>query len=317
MEYREIGRSGLRVSVLGLGTMNFGADWHGIGAIDERTARTLVDMAADAGVNIIDTADIYGRGAAEELLGKVLKGRRDKFVVATKVLGEMRPGDPSSGGLSARHIREGLDESLRRLGTDYVDLYMPHDTDPRVPTEEWLEAFGAAVRAGKVRALGCSNFEGREWRDCLAWAARKKRPRFEFNEIQLSLAAPWAEEDLAGLCREEGLSVLAWSPLGGGLLSGKYREGARRPAGRRERAGTAFPPLPEGKVLGLLPLLEKVAALEGLTPAQAAVGWVISKPWVAAAVVGARTPEQLSETLKARPLAPKSVALLDRAAALY
>ena len=311
---RLIGRSGIEVSVLGLGTMNFGSDWHGSGLVDEEGARALLDVAAAAGVNLIDTADIYGYGAAETLLGRLLKGRRADWVLATKVRAHMTPGDPASGGLSARHIAEGLDASLKRLRTDHVDLFMPHYPDPDVPLEESLEAFAKANRQGKARALGCSNFPPVDLARSLAWAAGK-RPRFEFDQVQFSLAAPWAERELAPLCAEEGVSVLAWSPLGGGLLSGKYM-GPSRPSGRRQDPGKAYPPLPEAGLGPVLELLKRVAVLEGVSMAQAALGWVLGKPWVASAVVGARTPEQLREILAARPLSTKAQTLLDRAAAV-
>ncbi|MBI5597546.1 MAG: aldo/keto reductase [Elusimicrobia bacterium] len=314
MEKRPLGRSGLKVSALSLGTMNWGSDWHGTGQVDEKAARDILAEAREAGVNLIDTADIYGYGAAETLLGRMLKKDRGDWLVATKVRAHMRPGDPASGGLSARHIAEGLDASLKRLGTDHVDLYMPHYGDPEVPLEESLEAFAKAHKQGKVRALGCSNFPPAEWRAALSWAGKKK-PRFEFNQVQLSLAFPYPQADHAGLCAEAGTSLLAWSPLGGGFLSGKYRSAAR-PAGRRQDPEKAFPVLPEARLAGLVELLGKVAALEGLSMAQAALGWVIGKPGVASAVVGARTPEQLREALKARPLSARSQALLDRASVL-
>ncbi|MBI2361882.1 MAG: aldo/keto reductase [Elusimicrobia bacterium] len=314
MERRPLGRSGLKVSALALGTMNWGSDWHGTGLVDEDTARAILSEARDAGVNLIDTADIYGYGAAEALLGRLLKKGRGDWLIATKVRAHMRPGDPASGGLSARHIAEGLDESLKRLGTDHVDLYMPHYGDPEVPLEESLEAFAKAHKQGKVRALGCSNFAPEQWRAALAWSG-KKRPRFEFNQVQLSLAFPYPEADHAGLCAEAGTSLLAWSPLGGGFLSGKYRDAARA-EGRRKDPEKAFPVLPEARLAGLIELLGKVAALEGLTMAQAALGWVLGKPCLASAVVGARTPGQLREALKSRPLSVRSQTLLDRASAV-
>lgn len=317
MELRPLGRSPLKVSALALGTMNFGSDWHGVGAVDEKTARDLVDLALEAGVTLIDTADIYGRGASEEMLGKILRGRRSQVLLATKVLGRMDPSDPSSGGLSRRHILEGLEASLRRLKTDWVDLYMPHGWDPAVPLEESLEAFDRAVTAGKVRVLGCSNFSGWELRQALAAAARNGWSPFQFDQVQYSAAARFIEEDLVPVCVDRRVSVLAWSPLGGGLLSGKYAAAsAARPAGRRRDPAKAFPQLPEARLEGLVALLDKVAALEGLTCAQAALGYVLAKPWVASAVVGARSPAQLRETLAARPLLPRSVALIDRAGEL-
>lgn len=295
--------------------MNFGSDWHGAGLVDQKTAASLLDLALERGVNLIDTADIYGRGAAETLLGKIIGKRRPKIFLATKVLGEMRPGDASSGGLSARHIEEGLHDSLRRLKTDYVDLYMPHDSDPNVPLEESLEAFHRLVKSGKVRVLGVSNMPGREvqeWLD-LAEARRWRAP--QFNQVQYSLACRFIEEDLIPMCEGGSMSVLAWSPLGGGFLTGKYSSG-KRPLGRRREQALAFPPLAEDRLGGLIEVLKRVAVLEGVTPAQAALGWVMGRPGVASAVVGARSLLQLSETLASRPLSSKSSAFLEKASSL-
>lgn len=297
---------------MALGTMNFGSDWHGTGLVDEAGARALLDVAEEAGVDHLDTADIYGYGASEALLGKLLEGRRGRWVLATKVRAHMTPGDPASGGLSARHITEGLDASLRRLKTDYVDLYMPHYPDEQVPLAETLEAFEKALRQGKVRALGCSNFPPAALESALAWSSGG-RPRFEFNQVQLSLAAPFALADFARLCQTEGVSLTAWSPLGGGLLTGKYR-GAARPSGRRKDPEKAFPSLSEARLAPLLTLLEKVAVLEGVTMTQAALGWLLGKPAVASVIVGSRRPDQLREALASRPLGLKSQDLLDRAA---
>lgn len=311
MERRRLGRSKVEASAFALGTMNFGSDWHGSGLVDEKGARLLLDAAEEAGVDHIDTADIYGYGAAETLLGKLLKGRRDKWVIGTKVRAHMVEGDPASGGLGAKHIAEGLDASLKRLKTDYVDLFMPHYGDADVPLEESLAAFEKAVRQGKVRTLGCSNFAPAEWGAALSWAGAK-RPRFEFNQVQLSLAAPWALADFASLCERENVSLTAWSPLGGGFLTGKYR-GAKRPDGRRKDPEKAFPPLGEPRLEPMLTLLEKVAEFEGVTMTQAALGWLLGKTAVAGIVVGSRRPEQLREALASRRLSPKAQALLDRA----
>ena len=314
MERRRLGRSKVEASAFALGTMNFGSDWHGSGLVDEKGARALLDVAEEMGVDHIDTADIYGYGAAETLLGKLLKGRRDKWVLATKVRAHMTPGDPASGGLGAKHVAEGLDASLKRLKTDYVDLFMPHYPDPGVPLEESLAAFEKAVRQGKVRALGCSNFAPSAWEAALAWPG-PKRPRFEFNQVQLSLAAPAALAEFASLCERENVSLTAWSPLGGGLLTGKYR-GAARPDGRRKDPEKAFPPLGEARLAPMLTLLEKVAELEGVTMTQAALGWLLGKTAVAGVVVGSRRPEQLREALASRRLSPRSQALLDRASSV-
>lgn len=314
MELRPLGRSGLKVSALALGTMNFGSDWHGVGAADEKTARSLVDMALDAGVNLIDTADIYGRGAAETLLGKILRGRRNRALIATKVLGRMKPGDPSSGGLSRKHIKQAAEASLRRLKTDRLDLYMPHGFDPEVPWEESLEAFGRLVEDGKVRAFGCSNFSGPN----LAAALGLPGPDVNFNQVQYSLASRFIENDLVPVCASNDVSILAWSPLGGGLMTGKYPADLSkpRPLGRRRIPGRAFPELPEGRLSGALAVLSRIAKMESLTPAQTALGWVLGRPCVASAVVGARTPEQLKENLGARALSARSMAFLETASNL-
>jgi aryl-alcohol dehydrogenase-like predicted oxidoreductase len=297
-----LGRSGLKASALSLGTMNFGADWHGVGAIDDRTASSLIDLALERGVNLIDTADIYGRGAAEEMLGRLLKKRRGRFLLATKVLGRMDPADDSTGGLSARWIKKALDASLKRLKTDHVDLYMPHGWDPGVPLEESLGALEAAVKAGKVRVLGCSNFSGEQ----LASA----RGRFAFDQVQYSLAARFPESDLVPVAERDGVSLVSWSPLAGGLLSGKYA--AAGASGRRASAD-AFPYVEPRRGEALVKVLRAVSALEGTTCAQAALGWILGKPFVASATVGARTAAQLSELLDAKPLSPRAAALLDRA----
>ena len=309
MRLNPLGNSGLRVSALGLGTMNFGSDWHGTGLVDERTADRLIGQALDAGVNLIDTADIYGYGASEELLGRVLGARRKQVLLATKVLGRMRPDDPASGGLGRRHIEEAIEDSLRRLRTEWLDLYMPHAWDRSVRPEESVEAFERARKAGKIRVLGVSNFNGYELR---RWWEAGGRPHF--NQVQYSLSARFIERDALPVCREGGVSVMAWSPLGGGLLTGKYA-GKKRPDGRRKHAAKAFPPLPEADLAGLVARLGDAARALKATPAQAALGWVLSKTEVACAVVGARTQEQLAETLKARALDLRSLDFLERAPA--
>lgn len=288
-----LGRSGLQVSALSLGTMNFGADWHGIGALDDKAASSLIDLALERGVNLIDTADIYGRGASEEMLGRLLKGRRRKILLATKVLGQMKPGDASTGGLSARWITKALEGSLKRLKTDWLDLYMPHGWDVEVPLEESLGAFEKAAKAGKVRVLGCSNFSGEQF--------AAAGGTFAFNQVQYSLVARFAENDQA-----PDTALLAWSPLAGGLLSGKG------PVGRRASAD-AFPHVAPERGAAVVEVLKRVAALEGASCAQTALGWIMGKPFVASAVLGARTPAQLAELLDSKPLSPRAAALLDRA----
>ncbi|MBI4679212.1 MAG: aldo/keto reductase [Elusimicrobia bacterium] len=306
MESRPLGRTSLKVSVLSLGTMNFGSEWCGRKFVDDRTASSMLDAAMEAGVNLIDTADVYGLGACESMLGRLLGKRRGKLLLATKVCGEMRPGDPSSGGLSARHISQALDDSLKRLRTDRVDLYMAHAPDPRVRVEETLEAFGKAVKAGKARVVGCSNFSAEQLREALALAGGS-RPRLEFNQVEYNLACRSIEADLVPFCEDEGVSILSWSPLGGGGLTCRY------PGDRRRQEALGMAP---ARLEGLAHVVEKVAVSEDLTPGQAALGWVASKPWVASAVFGASNVAQLKENLGAKALDRRMASILDKASAL-
>ncbi len=298
MRLNPLGRSGLQVSALSLGTMNFGADWHGIGALDDKAASSLLDLAIERGVNLIDTADIYGRGAAEEMLGRLLKGRRNKLMIASKVLGQMDLADPKTGGLSARWIAKALEGSLKRLKTDRLDLYMPHGWDFEVPLEETLGALEAAVKAGKVRVLGCSNFSGAQ--------LLRSGGRFAFDQVQYSLVARFPENDLVPVARKQGASLVAWSPLAGGLLTGKGASG-------RRANPDAFPHVSPERGTAVVSVLRRVAELEGSTCAQAALGWIMSKPFIATATLGARNTAQLAELLDSKLLSPRAAALLDRA----
>ncbi len=312
MQRRPLGRTGLRVSVLALGTMNFGSDWHGIGAIDEAAASALLDLALERGVNLLDTADVYGRGASESMLGRLLSrgGRRERVLLATKVCGRMVVGDSSTEGLSARWIARALDDSLRRLRTDRIDLYMAHAPDPKTRIEETLEAFDRAARAGKIRFAGVSNFSGRELSRALAasWTGGLIRP--EFDQVQYSLACRGPEVDLAPVASREGVSLLAWSPLAGGLLTGKY---ARPRASGRRAVPDAFPMVRAAAGRALSEVLARAAVLDGQTPAQLALGWLMTRPLLASAVVGARTRAQLEETLAARSPGARVLDVLDRA----
>jgi aryl-alcohol dehydrogenase-like predicted oxidoreductase len=316
MEKRVLGRSGLEVGVLALGTMNWGSDWMGATAVDEKTARSMLDFALDSGVNLIDTADIYGNGAAETMIGRILGKRRQRLLLATKVRWEMVKGDPTSGGLSRKHIKQALDASLKRLKTDYIDIYMPHAWDPKVPLGETLAALESAVKAGKVRVLGCSNFSGDQWRQALSLAKAKAWSRFEFDQIEYSLVARAADGDVLPVAVAESAAVLAWSPLAGGFLTGKYHESGARPKGRRLDPSRAFPPVDEVRYGGMVRVLTGVARQEGATASAVALMWVLSRPGVAVAVVGASNLEQLRGNLALKTLSPKSLGFLDQASML-
>jgi aryl-alcohol dehydrogenase-like predicted oxidoreductase len=227
------------------------------------------------------------------MLGRLLKKRRSRFLIATKVLGRMDVNDPTSGGLSARWIAKALDGSLKRLKTDYVDLYMPHGWDPEVPLEETLGALEKAKKAGKVRTLACSNFSGAQF--------AAARGAFAYNQVQYSLVARFAEND-----QDPKTRLLAWSPLAGGLLSGKGAKGRRADP-------DAFPYVAPERGAAVVDVLRRVAALEGVSCAQAALGWLMGKPFVASSIVGARDAAQLAELLDSKPLSPRAAALLDRA----
>src|SRR5437588_12922546 len=234
MEYRALGRSGLRVSALTMGTMTFGGSgpFANVGSTDVAEARRQVDMCLDAGVNLIDTADVYSGGRAEEILGELARGRRDRVLVATKVRMPMG-GDPNDAGLSLHHIISGCEASLRRLGTDHIDLYQVHEWDGQTPLEETLEALDLLVQQGKVRYVGASNYASWQLMKALGTAERLGLPQFVSQQIYYSLQAREAEYELIPLAVDQGLGVLVWSPLAGGLLAGKYRRNHEPPAGSR------------------------------------------------------------------------------------
>jgi aryl-alcohol dehydrogenase-like predicted oxidoreductase len=293
MEYRRIGRSGLKVSEICLGTMTFGT------SVDEDGAKRIVDLALDAGVNYIDTADGYGKGQSEIMLGKALKGRRRQVVVATKFFNPMGPG-PNDSGMSRVHIMQAIEDSLRRLQMDYVDIYYIHHVDTQTPLEEMLRALDALVHQGKVRYIACSNYQA--WRLCEAlWISDSKNlARFECYQPQYSLVVRDIEQELVPLCLHKGLGIMAWSPLAGGFLSGKYRPGQRFATGTRSEAKWVWQPhffAPNADET--LATLFEVAEELGRTPAQVALRWVLEQPAVTSVITGVRNTDQLRDNLGA------------------
>lgn len=305
MEYRQLGRSGLRVSVLTLGTMTFGG--HGgfaaVGATDVNGARRQVDMCLDAGVNLIDTADVYSGGASEEITGEVLKGRRDSVLLSTKVRMTMGSG-PNDAGLSRHHIIEGCEASLRRLGTDHIDIYHVHEWDGQTRPEETLSALDSLVTSGKVRYLAASNFAGWQLMKALAIADARGYERFSAQQIYYSLEARDAEFELVPLAIDQGLGILIWSPLAGGLLSGKYRRSGSPSEGTRQVSGTWHePPVrDQEKLYDTIEALVDIASSHNASPAQVALAWLIGRPAVTSLIIGARTDEQLADNLGAASL---------------
>jgi len=306
MEYRQLGRSGLRVSTLTLGTMTFGGagGFSAVGATDGDGARRQVDLCLDAGVNLVDTADVYSGGLAEEITGQVIKGRRESLLLSTKVRMSMGQG-PNDAGLSRQHIIAGCEASLRRLGTDHVDIYHVHEWDGQTRLEETLSALNSLVDAGKVRYLAASNYAGWQLMKALAMADAHGFERFAAQQIYYSLQARDAELELVPLAVDQGLGILVWSPLAGGLVSGKYRRNGSPTEGTRQVSGTwNEPPVrDQEKLYDTVDVLVDIADGRGASPAQVALAWLLGRPAVTSVIIGARTDEQLRDNLGGADLA--------------
>src|ERR1700723_49861 len=317
MEYRALGRSGLRVSVLTMGTMTFGGSgaFADVGSTDVEEAERQVDMCLDAGVNLIDTADVYSTGLSEEILGQVLRGRRDRVLVATKVRMGMGRG-PNDSGLSRHHIISGCEASLRRLGTDHIDLYQVHEWDGQTPLEETLHALDYLVTSGKVRYVGVSNYIAWQLMKALGIAGRLDLAPLVSQQIYYSLQAREAEYELIPLAVDQGLGVLVWSPLAGGLLSGRNHQA---PVGSRQLSDWDEPPVYDQEGLyDIVEILIGIAEQHEVSAAQVALAWTLGRPAVTSVVIGARTGDQLADNLEAASLvlADEERARLDAASAL-
>jgi aryl-alcohol dehydrogenase-like predicted oxidoreductase len=320
VEYRQLGQSGLRVSVLTLGTMTFGGrgGFAAVGATDTAGARRQVDLCLDNGVNLIDTADVYSGGLSEEITGEVIKGRRDRVLLSTKVRMTMGDG-PNDAGLSRQHIIAGCEASLRRLGTDHIDIYHVHEWDGQTRLEETLSALNTLVQSGKVRYLAASNYAGWQLMKALAIADARGYERFAAQQIYYSLEARDAEYELVPLAVDQGLGILVWSPLAGGLVSGKYRRSGSPTTGTRQVSDTwNEPPVrDQEKLYDTIEVLYDVAGSHGATAAQVALAWLLGRPAVTSLVIGARTDEQLLDNLGGANLVltPDERAALDKISA--
>jgi aryl-alcohol dehydrogenase-like predicted oxidoreductase len=293
MEYRRMGCSGLKVSEICLGAMTFGY------SVDEGETQRIVDLALEAGVNFFDTANTYAGGQSELLLGKALKGRRQDVVLATKFFNPTGPG-PNDSGMSRVYIFKSIEDSLRRLQTDHLDLYYIHHVDVQTPLEEMLRALDDLVHQGKVRYIACSNYEAWRLSEALWISEIKNLARFECYQPQYSLVVRDIEDELIPLCQHKGLGVAVWSPLAGGFLTGKYKPGQRELPGTRSGEGWVFPRrFLAANADETLQVLLDVAQELGRTPAQVAVRWVLEQPAITSAIVGARTVEQLRDSLGA------------------
>src|SRR5919198_1883893 len=289
MDYRQLGASGLRVSALTLGTMTFGGrdQFADVGSTDVAGATRQIDLCLDRGINFIDTANVYSRGLSEEIVGTAIAGRRDRVLLATKARMPMGDG-PNDASLSRHHLIRACEASLRRLGTDYIDLYQMHEWDGQTPLEETLETLDSLVRAGKVRYIGCPNYAGWQLIKALGLSDRLGYQRFVSQQIYYSLQARDAEYELIPAGLDQGVGVLVWSPLAGGLLSGKYRRGQGAPEGSRRLAGWDEPPVrDEEQLYATIDVLVAIAAARRVSPAQVALAWLLRKPGITAVVVGA------------------------------
>jgi aryl-alcohol dehydrogenase-like predicted oxidoreductase len=286
-----------------LGTMTFGGrgNFGMVGSTDVATATRQVDACLDAGVNLFHTADIYSDGESEEILGQAISGRRDRLLLATKA--RMSAGDgPNETGLSRQHLIRQCETSLRRLGTDYIDLYQTHEWDGITPLEETLEALDTLVRSGKVRYVGSSNLAGWQLMKALGVSERLGLQRYVSQQIYYSLEAREAEYELVPLAVDQECSILVWSPLAGGLLSGKYRRDEDAAEGRHLTDWDEPPVRNPEKLYDTIDVLIEIADGHGVSAAQVALAWLLGRPGVASVVVGARTEEQLADNLAAADL---------------
>ena len=317
MEYRQLGNSGLKVSAIALGTMTIGGagGFSKVGNVGLAEARRMIDIASEAGVNLIDTANVYSAGASEETIGEALNGKRKGGVLlATKARFPMGEG-PNDRGLSRWHLIRECEASLKRLQTDVIDLYQVHQWDGLTPLEETMEALDSLVRHGKVRYVGCSNYSGWHIMKAMEAARRDGRIPFISEQIHYTLEAREAEYELIPIAIDQKLGVLVWSPIAGGLLSGKHRRDQKTPEGTRQFAGWREPPIrDEPKLWEIVDALVAIAEERSVSGAQIALAWLLGRPGVTSVIVGGRTEAQIKDNLGAGALklTPDERAKLDK-----
>ena len=322
MRHHALGRTGLFVSELCLGTMTFGGGagiWGQIGALQQTEAEQLIGSALDAGINFIDTADVYAGGQSEQITGQALKNlkvARDSVIVATKVFGETGPG-PNARGASRGHILDGVKASLKRLQLDHIDLYQIHGFDPATPIEETLRALDHLVQHGHVRHVGVSNWAAWQIAKALGISERLGLARFESLQAYYTVAGRDLERELIPMLKSEGVGLMVWSPLAGGLLSGKYGRDSQAEAGSR-RASFDFPPVNRERAYDCIDAMRPIAQAHGVSVAQVALAWLLHQPQVTSVIVGAKRAEQLSDNLAATrlKLTADDLAKLDAASRL-
>jgi aryl-alcohol dehydrogenase-like predicted oxidoreductase len=322
MNYRQLGGSGLKIPELTLGTGTFGGAtefFKAWGTTGVAEATRLVDVCLEAGLTMFDSADVYSNGQAEEILGQAIKGRRDQVLISTKATFRFGPG-PNDVGSSRYHLLRAVDASLRRLGTDYIDLFQLHGFDALTPVEETLNTLDGLVRAGKIRYLGCSNFSGWHLMKSLAASDKHGRSRYVAHQAYYSLIGRDYEWELMPLGLDQKVGALVWSPLGWGRLTGKIRRGAPRPETSRlndKLNADIAPPVSDEHLFQVIDALEAVAAETGKKVPQIALNWLLQRPTVASVIIGARNEDQLRQNLGAVgwSLTPAQIAALDAASA--
>ncbi len=322
MRLKTLGNTGLLVSELCLGTMTFGTGeglWRSIGKLEQPVVDEIVRAAFDQGVNFVDTADVYHAGRSEVMTGQALRNlgiARDQFVLATKVHQRMGPG-PNQSGLTRVHILHAVDESLKRLQLDYIDLYQIHGFDALTPMEETLSALNDCVRAGKVRYIGVCNLAAWQIAKALWISDRHHYERFQSVQAYYTLAGRDLEREIVPLCADQQLAILPWSPLAGGLLSGKYSRNSQAPEGSR-RAQFDFPPVDKERAWRVIDAMQPIAKAHGVSVARVAISWLLHKNPVTSVIIGARTVAQLHDNIAAvdLQLTPEQMATLDKVSAL-
>jgi aryl-alcohol dehydrogenase-like predicted oxidoreductase len=333
MRYKKLGRTGLLVSEVCLGTMTFGGEgfWKVVGAQEQHEVDDLMKAAFDAGVNFFDTANVYSNGLSEQMTGAAIRTLglpRDEIVVATKALGRLTiPSDAPDAarrnvarnvnGLSRKHLFDAIDASLKRLGLDHVDLYQVHGVDPLTPLEETMQALADIVRSGRVRYIGLCNMAAWQIAKALWISDKLGLPRFESAQMYYTLAGRDLEREVVPLLQDQGLGLLPWSPLAGGLLSGKFAREGGGPNDAR-RAVFDFPPVNKDRAFDCIDVMRPMAEARGCSVARIALAWLLHQPWVTSVIIGAKTREQLDENLQAGAvkLSPEELAKLDGVSAL-
>ena len=302
MKYKILGNTGLKVSELCLGTMTFGGKgyWTAIGQLPQEPVDEIVKRSVEAGINFIDTANVYSEGLSEEMTGRAIRNlslKRDDLIIATKVRGKMGEG-PNNTGLTRKHIIQQAEESLRRLNIDYIDLYQIHGYDPLTPLEETLRALDDLVKSGKVRYIGCSNLAAWQLMKALSYSAYKDISKFVSLQAYYTIAGRDLERELIPLLNDQKVGLMVWSPLAGGLLSGKYGRNLQGLEDSR-RLNFDFPPVNKEKAFDIIEVMQQIAQQKGISVAQLALAWLLHQPAVTSVIIGAKKTEQLEDNLKA------------------